>query len=178
MNRTILAPLTMLALAACNNQPSVSLTNASGEEVAKAVAESGGGGAAVLRAGQWETTAEVLEAEIPGIPAAARDQMTKSQIKTTSYCMTPEEAKAPKGDFLSGESGGNCTYSNFTMAGGRIESTMRCTGPDGSESAVVEMNGTFTPEAIAAESSMTMGGERGMKMRVKIASKRVGDCPS
>ncbi len=173
MTRTIILPLGIaLALTACNQGPTVSLTNASPEEVAKAAAASGGGGMPLP--GHWEGKLSLGGMEIPkGLPPAVEAQMKEKlgQPRPFNSCLTPEEASRPKGSFFG--NGSSCTYEHFNMTGGTIDAVMTCPGgPQGEQR--MAMKGTYSPDAyhLTMETSAGPAG----KMTVSIDAKRTGDC--
>ncbi|MES2445296.1 MAG: DUF3617 domain-containing protein [Pseudomonadota bacterium] len=175
MIRLMLVPIGCLALAACN-QGSVSLTNASTEEVAKAVKDAGG---ITFKAGEWETDVEVLEVEIPGMPAAMAEKMKNSpeRFKKHKYCMTAEEAQQGGGGLFTGDEKSKCKVDKFVMNGGHIEQTVSCPDPSGKVGMTMSTSGTYTAESMKGTATMDMSA-MGMKMKANISSKRVGDCPA
>lgn len=175
--RTWLATMSLLGLAACSQEPTVTAENASVEEVAEQVSEAGGGSLR-MQPGEWVTEARLDSLDIPGMPPAAAEQMKAMMAKQVSghkYCLTKEEAENPAEDFFSGQKS-NCRYDNFEMAGGKVTGTMRC-GQGGANQTIM-FDGSYTP----TEYQMTMNstvdnGPRGMmKMAMSMNSKRVGDC--
>jgi hypothetical protein len=178
MPRSIAAlPLLILA-AACNgpSSDSVVLTNASPEEVAQ---KAGAVAPARLQPGQWETTVEIAQVDMPGMPAAVRDQMKSSttQKQSVTTCITPEQAAKPQADVLAGNTGGRCTYRNYAMAGGKIDATLVCAGPGNGET-VQTISGTFTETAFSVTSDLKTAGGPGetMSMKSKTSGRRIGEC--
>lgn len=171
MRHILLVATAAIALTACNQ--GVSLTNATPEEAAKAMKEEGITG---LTPGEWETRVEVLEAEMPGMPKGAADQITKanSEMKTHSYCITPEEASKPGGGFLTGDSKDKCTIEKLEMSGGRIEQVVSCGDAGGKPSMRMSTSGTYTATSMQGTAEMDMAGF--MKMKVRLNSRRVGEC--
>ena len=120
-----------------------------------------------LRPGQWETT---MQMEMAGSPI----QMPAMK---TARCITPEDAKDPSRSLPTGPQGrGNqksdCKVSDYKTSGNTVTWKMACTSPEPMTGAG-EM--TFTDDAYNGTMNMEMQG-RGMNM--KIAGKRVGDCPA
>jgi len=173
MRTVLLLAVSGLALAGCDK--SVSLTNATPEEVAQAAKENGVG----LTPGQWETTVEIVEAEMPGLPKTTADQLKNrpDRINKHSYCVTPEEAANPgSGLFAGGEDAkkSKCKVDKFSMSGGHIEQTISCPDPNGKPAMTMTTSGTYTADSMTGTANMDMGGF--MKMKVNLSSKRVGDC--
>ena len=169
-----------LALTACNREPEVRASNASVEEVASKVA-SAGGVDSFVRAGKWSSTVTIDEMSAPGMPPQAAAQMKSMMAKSHNVesCLTPEEAKKPKPDFFSGKDNG-CRYDNFTMAGGKIDMTMRCSGGHAmGTGTIMHMTGTYAPDAyhMAMENHVETGTKVGtMVMKMHVDAKRIGEC--
>lgn len=174
----LVLPLTMVA--ACDNSPKVEAENASIEEVAGKVREANAGSTMIVRPGQWESTVELESIEVPGMPAEAVAQMKKTMARVATghkSCLTPEQAKKPKEDFFAGANS-NCRYDKFSMDGGKMTGTMRCTSPQGG-SQLIQFDGTYAPEAYEMRMASTMEGASpggSMKMVMRMSSKRVGEC--
>jgi hypothetical protein len=166
----------LLALAACNQGPSVTAKNASVEEVAGKVRDAGG--AVKMKPGEWVTEARLDSLDIPGMPPAAAEQMKAMMAKQVSghkFCLTQAMADRPAEDFFSGKRSG-CRYDDFKMDGGKVSGTMRC--GQGGPSQVVQFAGNYTPTDYQMTMHSTVdNGPRGtMKMAMSMTSKRVGDC--
>lgn len=176
--RALLLTLPLLTLAACNSSPSVSADNASLEEVAAKVKESGAASSIRMNPGEWVTEAKLEEMEIPGMPPQAAEQMKammSRQVSGHKYCLTAAQAEKPDADFFSGAKTG-CTYDHFEMAGGKVSGTMRCS--QGGASQTVVFDGQYSPDSYQMHMNSTVeGGPQGsMKMAMSMNSKRVGDC--
>ncbi|MGK6319340.1 DUF3617 domain-containing protein [Sphingomonas sp. DT-204] len=178
MKRAII--LAVLPLAACNQGPSVSATNASSEEVAAKV-EAAGGGQALMSPGQWQSTVAISDVKVPGMPAAAAEQVKASMAKTQNFttCLTAEDAKQPKGNFFGGDQGGQCKYDHFTMSGGKIDAVQTCTVAGTQRK--MTMTGNYSPDSykIAVTSAGQGGGGNpmgNMEMTMTMEGKRTGEC--
>lgn len=177
MKRIMIAPLACLALAACN-QPSVSLTNASPEEVAKAAKASGA--TVQMHPGQWETQIQILSMDMPdmkGMPPQFAERLKEQLMKprTVKSCMTEEDARQGPSKAFSGDS--KCKFEKYEMNGGTIDAVMACPGPQGEVK--MHMNGTFAAETFTVEQAMDMTGPTGaMHTKARVTGKRIGDCPA
>ena len=167
----------LLVLAGCNSEPEVDVQDASAEEVAREIADSGGS-EAFVSPGQWQSTVTLQEMTVPGMPPEAARQMQAAMNRTevTESCLTPEEAQRPKEDFFAGAQKG-CTYKRFTMAGGKIDAEMTC--QEGGASMTMALDGTYSADSYKA--TMTMNGSNptggpGMTMRLAVDAKRIGEC--
>lgn len=175
MNRKIIVLALAIPLLACGG-PSVDEENASVEEVSERVREASEDGG-LLRPGRWSTTVSIEEMDMPGVPPEAAEQMKRmvAQTHTAESCLTPEEARQPKGDFFGGSE--NCRYEHFRMGRGRIDAQMRCR-QDGATQRM-EMAGTYSPEAYQMRMKATTeagGQSESMTMRMKVEAERVGEC--
>lgn len=179
MNRTaILMVACALPLTACNKDPEVSATNATGEEVAKKVAEAGGSGNFV-RPGKWESRVTFEEFNMPGAPPEAKSMLENMNQRAEAHhsCLTPEEAKKPKEDFFAGADK-NCRYERFNMGNGKIDAVMKCTEEGMGQTMV--MAGTYGPNDYQMKMSMKSEGgpgpASGMSMKMRVDAKRIGEC--
>lgn len=169
-----------LALGGCNQGPEVHEQNASVDEVAAKVREATGG-AQFIRPGEWKSTGKIEEMTIPGLPpeqsARMKEAMAKSGIHEFSTCLTEQDVKQPEGKFFTGND--DCRYDHFTMSGGKIDASMRCT-PAGGGTQIMTMKGTYAPERYSMQMDMKSEGMPGaqgaMTMRMRVDSKRVGAC--
>lgn len=178
MTKHAILPLAaLLALPACNSEPEVDVENASQEEVAEAVADAGGS-EIFVSPGRWQTTVTLEEMVVPGMPAEMAEQMNAEvkSVETAESCLTPEEARRPREEFIAGAQG-KCTYERFTMAGGKIDAEMTC--KDGNANLTLTIDGTYSADHYTARSTMKMIGavtNGGMTVKSKVEAKRVGDC--
>lgn len=183
----ILALGAAAALAGCSGQSTnetaaatgeVSLQNAAPSEVA---AQAQAAGTMRFNPGQWETRVELIDVDIPGMPAGAVDMMKQNMSgrAVSSSCITPEQAANPEASVFSG-SDGQCRYTNFTMADGRIDAAMTCTGGGmGGGEMKMRTTGTFDRTTFTMQNEMetSIPGKGGvMKMSSKVTGRRTGDC--
>lgn len=175
MNRLML--LAPFALAACNSQPTVTATNASVAEVAKKV-EAANADRQFVSPGRWQSTMTINEMKMPGMPPEFAEQMKAhmGKAKTFETCLTPEEAKRPKGDFFGAQKG--CIYDRFTMGAGKIDAAMTCTA--GGAKRTMTMSGTYAPDSyrmtVASEATGGGTGPDAMSMNMTLDAKRTGAC--
>lgn len=180
--------LIALALAGCGGQSTkdsaaktgeINVTNAS---VAEVQAQTRAAGAAMrFDPGQWRTTIEVLEADIPGLPPQMAGAMKKQMLQksTVSSCMTPEQAAKPNEDLFAGKAG-NCRFDRFTMKDGTVDAAMTCAGDaSGAGAAKILMTGTFDKTHFQMENRIEATGpdaRQAMKMRSRVTGERTGAC--
>jgi|tagenome__1003787_1003787.scaffolds.fasta_scaffold20945113_2 hypothetical protein len=167
------------ALTACNKGPEVNLKNATGNEVAQAVRQSGVMSSdTMVEPGLWQSKVTIQEMKIPGIPAQYADRMKQEmaahQQQTSKRCLTKEEAKKPKEDFFAGQDK-SCRYGHFTMGGGKIDIQMVCTAEGHTQT--TNMAGSYTPTNYAMDmSSQGSSGAGNMSMKMHVDAQRVGEC--
>lgn len=170
----------VIALSACNKGPKVDLHNATGNEVAQAVKQSGVmSGDTMVEPGLWQSKVTIQEMNIPGLPAeyAAKMKQTMAERsqETSKHCLTQADVKKPKADFF-GSQDKSCKYQHFSMGGGKIDIQMACDR----EGSTMKMNmtGTYTPTSYAMDMASTASGgaQEGMSMKMHVASNRVGEC--
>jgi hypothetical protein len=178
--RVSLVAASLIALAACNKQPSIDLKNAKPKDVANAVARSGGT-AEFVRPGKWVTTSNVTEATLPGMSPemSARMKKAMSRTSTSESCITEADVKKPKTSFFGGDQEG-CTYDHFTMAGGTLDVKMTCKGNGGGGAMSMAIAGTYTGDHYTAHMTMAGSGAGpaggGMTIKANVEAKRVGEC--
>src|SRR5437868_11544466 len=170
----------VVALAACNKGPKVDVHNATGNEVAQAVKQSGVmSSETMIEPGLWRSKVTVLEMNIPGIRAQYAAQMKQSMAqhedRSSEHCVTAEQVKKPKEDFFGADK--SCRYEHFTMGGGKMDIQMVCSQEGSTQT--TNMAGTYTPTTYSMDMSSkgTGGGEQGgITMKMHVDSQRVGEC--
>ena len=167
-------------LAACNKGPEVNLKNASGQQVAQAVSQSGVvSGDYMIDPGEWVSKVTVQEMNFPGMPPQFQEQMKKAiasrQSEGSKHCVTPADAKKPKEDFFAGKDN-SCRFAHFTMGGGRMDIQMVCQEEGGTRTS--NMSGTYTPTnySMDVSSNMSGGAQSGAAMKMHVDAQRIGDC--
>ncbi len=170
--------VTALLLAGCGDKADENGQGAVSNEAAAAAAE----GMIQPLPGQYRTSLELLEFDIPGMTDPMKAQMRSivggEFAKGNTYCLTPEEAAANGSRRMAENMAeGNCSFNKFAVSGGTLSADMQCTGADGLTSHVL-MDGLMTQTS--SDMTMTMDqqmegvGQVRMKMRAK--TERTGDC--
>ena len=170
----------ILALTACNQSPQVHEENASVEDVAAKVREATGDGQ-FIRAGEWKSASAIEEMSVPGLSAEEsarmKQLMAKSGTPEFTTCLTEEDVKQPQGKFFTGNE--QCRYDHFTMSRGKIDAAMRCQS-EGGGTQVMTMKGSYSPDSyqmrMEIKGQAAPGGPEGMTMRMRVSSKRIGEC--
>lgn len=184
--KLIVTAAAALLLVSCGSRDQAgnqSTDNAAGNAAAgEAGAEGGpaaGGATIALRPGQWETIVEVLRlnmADMPNMPAGMTTPLPPPT--TVRSCLTPEQARQPNANFLTGSGDqGGCTYQDFSMAGGRIRGTVTCNSQG--TNMRTTMDGTFGGDSyrIESESQVSANGAT-IDTATRITARRIGDCPA
>lgn len=134
------------------------------------------------RPGQYRSSIELLEFEVPGMAEGAKQQMQQifasGLAEGNTFCMTEEDAARNGAEEMAKNMAeGDCTMNSFNVSGGTVNAEMQCSGEEGFAS-TVRMDGTMTAESSAMTMDMSQSipnvGETRMKMRVN--SQRIGDC--
>ena len=172
MKTHLILSAAVLVLAACGKSGGGNESSAAG----------GGGSASAsgvnLQPGEWEMKTEVVNVTAEGLPAGVADGMKAQASSTTKTCMTPEEAKGPKGDIFAGKDN-NCKSEGFSWSGGTIKGKTTCTGQGGAGTTVMEMDGKYSAQSIdmTMKSKTDLGG-KAMTMEMRVSGKRIGECPA
>lgn len=145
----------------------------------------GGGDSVALQPGQWETTIEFKNIEVPGAPEAQVAQMRQMMARpqTRSECITAEQAANPSGNMVNPQ-GGNCQFSENTFSGGRINVRGSCQQP-GAGNVTMSMEGSYTATTMQADITSEVqapqgappGSPQSVRMSGTYSSRRTGDCP-
>ena len=170
----------VLCLAACNKGPKVDLHNASGNQVAQAVKQSGMmNSGSPIEPGLWETKATYSEIDIPGLPPQYAEKMKQDMAmgrdKPSHHCIKPEDVKQPSESFFGADK--DCKFQHFTMGGGKMDVAMLCKAEGTTRT--MNMSGTYTPTTYSLDMAMNASGEgqeSGMSIKGHIESHRVGEC--
>ena len=169
MKSHLILSAAVLVLAACGKSGGGNESSGSGGGLL--------GGGVSLQPGEWEMKTEVVNVAAEGLPAGMAEGMKKSASSTTRTCMTPEEAKGPKGDLFAGDKSGNCKSEGFSWAGGKISGKTTCTGQGGVGKTVMTMDGTYAAQTMdmTMKSQTDLGG-KAMTMEMRVSGRRVGEC--
>ena len=133
--------------------------------------------AAAIEPGEWRSETQMVDVQLPpSFPAAATEMMRgqMERVMSNSSCISQEDIdSAPEQMFQ--QTDGECQYSDFEMADGRLNATAQCRTPQGQMTMV--MTGTYTDSEYDMEfvntGDMGMGG---MKMTFHTTGQRIGPC--
>jgi len=178
MTRGSTAALAALLLASCGgesgNRQAADGGTAGTNAAAAAPATAAGGAAVALQPGQWEITTAVLRMEVPNMPSGISPPTPPPT--TVRTCLTPQQASAPNGGFLTGSGeGGGCTSQNMSMAGGRIQGVVQCNSQGSTMRSTME--GRFSATSFEVNQHVETAAQ-GMNMNIesRTSGRRVGDC--
>ena len=133
---------------------------------------------ATIEPGNWESVGQLEDIRTgPGAPPGMGDIMRAALGEdgiTSQTCVTQEQIdQGPETMF--NQTGGDCSYSEFSMADGVLHAVAACRGPQGD--LVMTTNGTYTSTAYSTtmvmESDMGMGP---MTMTFAVEGRRLGAC--
>lgn len=148
---------------------------------AEAQKELSTGGAMAMKPGMWEVKISFDSIDAPGMPEAAKAQMTKAMGSGMSVksCLTKEQAEKPGADFFGGDASANCSFEQLNRSGNTMSVQMTCK-PQGDMVIASKMDGSFEAETYTMKMEQkTSGTPMGaMTMKGKIEGKRIGDCPA
>ena len=170
-----------VALAGCGSSDKAADGPISPEEAAASMAD-----LETPRAGQYKATAELLEIDIPGLPdeqvAQMKGMMTGAMTAGNSYCLTAEEAEQGARQMAEKLAEGDCTFNKFEVGGNSLDAEMVCKDKNGLQGNV-KLTGTMTRESSDMLMEMNqkvpnMPGKGMVHRKMKMVSKRTGDCTS
>ena len=136
------------------------------------------------RPGQYRTTAELLDFDMPGMTEQQKGQMRSmmagGQAQTSTTCLTPEQAQRNGAkQMVQHMAQGNCTIKTFDVSGNNIVAEMECASQDG-KPGIVRMEGQMTEESstMTMEFNQDMAGRGQAHIKMRVNSQRTGDCPA
>ena len=170
-----------LALAACSSgEKSADTSKAGGtaDAAAKVAAAQ-----IKLEPGEYESTIKVLEFAMPGMPPNQLERMKGmmggQMEKPHRYCFTPEQAAEGPRQLVSRMQQGDCKMSDFKSSANSVSGTMHCT-VEGRAASTTQFTGTYmsTGSTMTMESDQQMPGMagKGMHMKMRVDTRRVGEC--
>ena len=163
-----------LTLTACGSSNDEDLK----DEALSADDVSPGSGDLKLAAGEYSSKVELVEFELPGLPAdvkrmaerAFADGASEPSLSCVTADSTPEQ-------WISEMNESDCTATDFSQSGNSFSATMQCEDPQG-------LNGTVNFEGTVGDDNVQMEArfeqaipEMGTaKMHMRVTGTRVGEC--
>jgi Protein of unknown function (DUF3617) len=182
MQKLVLVGCALLALTACSND-SLNAGNAAAGSIsdAEAAKEIESEGAMPMKAGEWQETASFDKVDAPTYSATAlatmRADMLKGEVNKT--CWTKDDAANPNAAFFGGGGGqSGCAITEIDRSGNNVKWAFVCKA--GNSTISGKMDGSFATDGYTIIVDQTISGspEGAARMRGKIESKRIGDCPA
>lgn len=175
MRTTIaLLALSTVVLTACGQSGSDSSAPGQSADPGRSAAEV----AFQFQPGQYKTTINIDKYEIPGVPAAALEQMKGVMGKPIemTYCMSPEKAAMGTEAMKENMAKGKCEFEKFEARGGNVNSVMVCDSQGMKLRSTSQ--GTYSPTGSVIKATGDMAGPGGQKVHIEqtITMKRIGDC--
>jgi hypothetical protein len=193
-----IAPLAaVLLLAACGGGTDDQTAAAGGGDEAGSAGEAGdvstvavasrAQGLVQPRPGEYRTTLELLDFQMPDIPGMTeqmkqqmRATMGASLTQSHDFCLTPEEAAANGPRQMAEKlAKSNCTMKRFDISGNTIVADMSCPGANGAGASTMRMEGQMNAEGSVMTMAMDqeVAGRGSIHTKMKVTSERTGDCP-
>lgn len=168
------AAMTATLFTACDSSPSVEVTNATPEQVATAVKQSGIA-EELQQPGKWTVRASLVDLKAPGLPPQQLEMMKSMLAKSVpaERCVTADDLK--KANAFLDQNAAGCTFDHYRLGGGKLDGEARCKVGDVSQHLVLK--GTYTRDT--TETTMTSeltGGPQPMTMTMNIKAQRLGPC--
>ncbi|MGV1682245.1 DUF3617 domain-containing protein [Sphingopyxis sp. NJF-3] len=129
--------------------------------------------------GNWKTEVKLVKFDMPGAPAAMKDQMAKqfASAGSTETCLTQEQAdQEDLANAMSKGYGDACTWSKNEIGGGKIDVAGTCTA--NGQKVDLAMAGTVeskkTDMTITTKTAAPTGGQ--MEMQMQVTNTNIGPC--
>ena len=127
-----------------------------------------------VQPGQWETKMTINTVDMPGAPPMVANMM-RGRTTTINHCITPEQATKGPQEMMKNNK--TCTFTRYSVTGGRLSSEMVCKQGGGTTTAT--SSGSYTSTSFNATGRIvTTGGPMPMTMTSTTVGHRLGDCKS
>lgn len=166
------------ALAACG-----------GNETAEEGAETATAAAVMAQPGEYRTTAELTDLNVPGTDAGQLEQiraiLTDGLSEGKTFCLVAQNADESGRELARQLAEGDCSVENFTLDGGALNAAMMCSidlGNGTTSDGPVSVEGTVREQASSMTVAMDQvmpganGSEMTANMIIQMDSQRIGDC--
>lgn len=180
MRKTLIltATIAALALGACGEKGGEANGTAGTGKNAQSAAGKAAEMAFRFQPGQYRTTVEVQNVTMPGMPAAAQDQMRSMFAKgmTSEYCLKPEDAAKGIEQMKAQMARGDCQFETFDASGGTVKSAFTCKNEGMEMRSTSEGTYSDTGSQVAIVADMKGPGGQGMHIAQTVKTERIGDC--
>lgn len=188
MNKLVTVAVLGAALMVAGCGKSDEAAKAGGDTAASGTAATGTGdapvpatGAVKREAGNWKTDIKLVKFDMPGMPAAAKDQMSKQfeAQSGTEQCLTQAQVDQENiSEALSKGYGEACSWSKNAVGGGKLDVAGTCTA--NGQKVDLAMLGTLDPRKtdmlITSKGPAPTGGQ--MEVQMQVTSTHIGPCKS
>ena len=124
-----------------------------------------------IQPGEWEISVTVNSVDMPGAPAGVANMM-RGRTTTIHHCITPADAARGPQDLM--KSDPSCTFTKYSMAGGKLSSEMTCMRKNMTITA--SSTGSFTPVSFTATGRSVVTGGAMMTTTTTTNGRRIGEC--
>jgi hypothetical protein len=124
-----------------------------------------------IQPGQWQIAITVNAMEMPGAPAGIARMMV-GRTTRVKHCITPADAARGPQELIKSDK--SCTFSRYSMAGGKLQSTMTC--KRGGNLVTTETTGSFDATSFTATGRSVTTGSMPMTMTATSVGRRLGNC--
>ncbi|WP_415644149.1 DUF3617 domain-containing protein [Sphingomonas antarctica] len=121
--------------------------------------------------GKWEIVTTIHSVDMPNAPPFVADMMKGKPIKV-SHCLTPAEAVRGPQDLM--KSRKECTFTRYSMVGGKLDSVMVCKQSGGTMTST--SRGSFTLNSFTTTGRSVATGAQPITMTATAIGRRVGEC--
>ena len=157
-----------LALAACGrDEPAPDANNA--------VAQAPAAPAAQIEPGLYRQATTLLEMKDPTLSAAEAEAAAKAigQTQSEDRCVTPDMVSDPK-ELIKSDIAEDCTMQRSVWDGGKIDIALSCPKRDDLSGGNLGLTGTYAADNYSI--AMSLQGNDGEVVRMRVDAKRLGDC--
>ena len=157
-----------LGLAACGREDAAPEAN-------NAAAEAPAAPAAQIEPGLYRQATTLLEMKDPTLGAAEAEAADKAIGTTQSEdrCVTPDMVSDPK-ELIKSDIAEDCTMQRSVWDEGKIDIALSCPAKDGTSGGQLALSGTYAADGYSI--NMSLQGQDGEVVRMKVDAKRLGDC--
>jgi hypothetical protein len=157
-----------LALAACSRDEAAPEANNGAAEAPVAAA-------AQIEPGLYRQATTLLEMKDPTLSAAEAEAAAKAIGKTQAEdrCVTPDMVSDPK-ELIESDIAEDCTMQRSVWDEGKIDIALSCPKRDDLSGGNLALTGTYAADSYSI--AMSLQGNDGEVVRMKVDAKRLGDC--
>ena len=131
--------------------------------------------AAQIEPGLYRQATTLLEMKDATLSGAEAEAAAKAIGTTQSEdrCVTPDMVSDPK-ELIKSDIAEDCTMQRSVWDEGKIDIALSCPKQDGTSGGQLALNGTYAADGYSI--NMSLQGNDGEVVRMKVDAKRLGDC--